>query len=93
MTTLMTAQKRHHRRAGDRQQQHSRDATTVVWPSHSSRKIAREHRAEHEQVAVGEVDQLDDAVHHRVAEGDQRVQRTVRDSPMVSTWANWWGPE
>jgi hypothetical protein len=24
---------------------------------------------------VGEVDQLDDAVHHRVAQGDQRVDR------------------
>ena len=49
-----------------------------VWLSHSSRKIAAEHRAEHEQVAVGEVDQLDDAVHHRVAQGDQRVQRAIR---------------
>ena len=27
---------------------------------------------------MGEVDELDDAVDHRVAQGDQRVQRTVR---------------
>ena len=32
----------------------------------------RDEQAEHEDVAVGEVDQLDDAVHHRVAERDQR---------------------
>src|SRR5207245_5225457 len=32
----------------------------------------RDEEAQHEDVAVGEVDQLDDAVHHRVAEGDQR---------------------
>ena len=32
-------------------------------------------RPEHEQVAVGEVDQLDDPVDHRVAEGDEGVER------------------
>ena len=31
--------------------------------------------ADHEDLAVGEVDQLDDAVDHRVADRDQRVQR------------------
>ena len=30
-------------------------------------------RADHEDVAVGEVDQADDAVDHRVAQGDQGV--------------------
>ena len=48
---------------------------------HAARwRSQRQERAEHEQVAVGEVDQLDDAVHHRVAEGDQGVERT-RDQP------------
>lgn len=31
--------------------------------------------AGHEDLAVGEVDELDDAVHHRVADGDQPVHR------------------
>ena len=35
-------------------------------------------RAEHEDVAVGEVDQLDDPVDHRVAERDERVDRADR---------------
>ena len=38
-------------------------------------ELEGEERPEHEQVAVGEVDQLDDAVDHRVAEGDQGVER------------------
>ena len=37
----------------------------------------REERAHHEDLAVGEVDQLDDAVDERVAERDQRDQRAV----------------
>jgi hypothetical protein len=36
--------------------------------------------AQGEDVAVGEVDQLDDAVDHRVAEGDQGVDRPVGDA-------------
>jgi hypothetical protein len=32
-------------------------------------------RPDHEHVAVGEVDQLDDPVDHRVAEGDEGVDR------------------
>ena len=42
-------------------------------------RAAHEHRdkgANHEHVSVGEVDQLDDPVDHRVAEGDQRVHGT-----------------
>ena len=38
----------------------------------------RDHPAEHEHVAVGEVDQLEDAVDERVAERDERVERAVR---------------
>ncbi len=33
----------------------------------------RDIRADHVHLAVGEVDHADDAVHHRVADGDQRV--------------------
>ena len=39
----------------------------------------REEGAHHEDFAVGEVDQLDDAVDQGVAERDQRDQRAVRD--------------
>ena len=39
-----------------------------------------EHAAEHEDVAVGEVDQLEDAVDERVAERDEAVDRAVREA-------------
>ena len=35
-------------------------------------------RAEHQNVAVGEVDEAQNAVHHGVADGDEAVQRTQR---------------
>ena len=38
-----------------------------------------EHPAEHEDVAVGEVDQLEDAVDERVAERDEPVDGAVRE--------------
>ena len=41
--------------------------------------IAHE-RAEHVDIAVGKVDQAEDAVNHRVAEGDQRVGAALRDA-------------
>ena len=40
--------------------------------------VEDEVRAEHEDVAVGEVDEAQDAVHHGVADGDEAVQRTER---------------
>ncbi len=40
----------------------------------------RHEAADHEQVAVGEVDQLDDAVDERVADGDQRPDGAVREA-------------
>ncbi len=36
--------------------------------------------AVHEDFGVGEVDQLQDAVDHRVAEGDERVDRAVGET-------------
>ena len=39
----------------------------------------RQHRAEHEDVAVGEVDQLDDAVDEGVAQRDEGVDQAVRE--------------
>ena len=40
----------------------------------------RDEAADHEQVAVGEVDQLDDAVDERVADGDQRPDGAVGEA-------------
>ena len=40
----------------------------------------RHEGADHEDVAVGEVDELDDAVDHRVAEGDEGVDRADRQA-------------
>ena len=37
----------------------------------------RKERAHHKDLAVGEVDELDDGIDHRVAERDQRDQRAV----------------
>ena len=39
-----------------------------------------EHRPEHEDVAVGEVDELEDPVDERVAERDEAVDRAVRQA-------------
>jgi hypothetical protein len=40
----------------------------------------RDERADHEHLAVGEVDQLDDPVDQRVAEGDERPDRAVGEA-------------
>ena len=40
----------------------------------------RQHRAEHEHVAMGEVDELDDAVDERVAEGHEGEDQAVREA-------------
>ncbi len=57
------------RPAGKRGDQHLRPLVQVEL---ADREEAGE-RAHHEDVAVGEVDQLDDPVDHRVAEGDESV--------------------
>src|SRR5262249_30261904 len=44
------------------------------------RERARDHAAEHEDVAVCEVDQLEDAVDERVAEGDEGVDAPRREA-------------
>src|SRR5437763_378342 len=40
----------------------------------------RDERADHEHVAMREIDHADDAVDHGVADGDQAVDRTQRDA-------------
>jgi len=40
----------------------------------------RDEGRHHEHVAMGEIDHADDAEHHRIADGDQAVDRTERDA-------------
>ena len=40
----------------------------------------RRKSAQHQNVAVGEIDEAQDAIHHRVAEGDERVNGTEREA-------------
>src|SRR6202044_1973760 len=40
----------------------------------------RDEGRDHEHVAMGEVHHADDAVDHRIADGDQAVDRTKRDA-------------
>ncbi len=65
--------------------------TTIAATSATRRRVRvkvedrEEHRrgeqpAEHEHVAVREVDQLEDPVDERVAERDERVERAVREA-------------
>src|SRR6185437_7603673 len=64
-------------------------------------QLQREERPEHEQVAVREVDEFDDPVNHRVADGDEGVERPG-DEPhqdelpelghyltLSTTWTGW----
>jgi len=44
-------------------------------PEEVRQKPEAHERADHEHVAMGEIDELDDPVDHRVAEGDERVDR------------------
>ena len=71
-----------HRDEQDQQQAERAAATlpvAVVRPMRADQRVRHE-AAEHEQVAVGEVDQLDDAVDERVADGDQRPDGAVGEA-------------
>src|ERR1019366_5076204 len=45
---------------------------------HHRRQIISRERAEHENIAVREVDEAQDAINHRVAERDERINRAQR---------------
>ena len=64
-----------HQHAGDedRERRQSR-----VRPGDRRDHRKRHHRADHHDLAVREIDQLDDAVHHRVAERDDGVDAAER---------------
>lgn len=65
---------RHHRR----QQQH-RQAAIAGQREHPGDDKGDE-SADHVYLAMGEVDQLNDSVNHRVAQGNQRVDAALNDS-------------
>ena len=56
------------------------DAGVLALAAERARAYQPIIRADHEDVAVGEVDQLQHAVDHGVAEGDERVDRAQRDA-------------
>ena len=58
---------------------HGHAALALLEPEEVRAEGDREHAAEHEHVAVGEVDQLEDAVDERVPERDERVDAARRE--------------
>ena len=71
----------HRRQQDDEQDADQADGSSIGRSGQAEGHGHDPHRhegADHEDVAVGEVDQLDDPVDHRVAEGDQRVDRAER---------------
>ena len=80
MVDVDAADDQHH--GGDHQQQRDqvgqREGVPVDGEETEQRRA--DERAEREDVAVREVDQLDDAVDHRVAQRDQRVDGAVGDA-------------
>jgi hypothetical protein len=70
-----------HRNEEDPGQQGDREAQRESFGDRHRRQHEHgDHRPQHEQVAVREVDQLEDAVHHGVAERDQRVDGSDREA-------------
>jgi hypothetical protein len=57
-------------------QQEQDDADAAENGRQDQKDDQRHKRAKHENVAMGEVDHADDAVNHRVADGDKPVDRT-----------------
>ena len=52
----------------------------VCAPASALITVKRDHRADHHDLAVREVDELDDAVDHRVAQRDDRVDAAERQA-------------
>ena len=90
-----------HREQDDRDRAQSRCSASTGMPgisaagqgvqSEAGDGIVAGKSADHEDVAVGEVDQADDAVHHRVAQGNQGVNKS-NCSPLTTCWMKTAGP-
>ena len=53
----------------------------------ASGRVEPRERADHEDVAMREVDEAQNAVDHRITERDQGIDRP-RDRPLMSCWRN-----
>ena len=77
------ADERHH---DDRDQEEEHEADDKCWDVGDGTGLAQDRRADadrdecgdHEDVAVGKVDELDNPVDHGVAKGDERIDRAER---------------
>src|SRR5205085_9868449 len=61
-----------------RQHRHELPAAQRAGDAEQREPGERDEEAEHEDIAVREVDELDDAVHHRVPERDEGEDRAAR---------------
>ena len=61
-------------------EQRQRDRADAEPGGQDQERDQRDEGRHHEHVAMGEVHHADDAEHHRVADGDQAVDRTERDA-------------
>ena len=66
-------------------EQHEQRAPTPAAPAEATlrqqqEEDERDEGRQHENIAVREVDHADDAEHHRVADGDETVDRSKRDA-------------
>ena len=74
------AEDRHDQQHQEQAKPHARRAGREVVESEKSHQRQRHETAEHEEVAVGEVDEFDNAVDHRVAQGDEGDDHPVGQS-------------
>jgi hypothetical protein len=79
---LHGVREQHAHRHGDQQPRHHERRGRKAEPGREQRLDHRNRgeRAHHHQLAVGEVDEPDDAVDHGVAERDQRIHAAQRDA-------------
>ena len=68
-------------RGGEHQRNHHRDRKAGIGRAAKCRESeVADVRADHEHLAMGEVQELQDPVHHRVADGDQSVDAPEREA-------------
>ncbi len=68
---------RHPRRQHDQERQ--REGGHPENLGEDEKDQQRDERRQHEHVAMGEIDHADDAVHHRIADGDETIDRSERE--------------
>ena len=71
---------RHADEEGQQEHERPRDGVERAKALQPKEELDADERADDEDLGVGEVDELQHAVHHRVAEGDQRVHESQDDA-------------